>query len=185
MPDYLTPPEILAAVQRAIGPITLDPCAYEGAAYHVPALHRFTKKDDGLNLPWQGTVFMNPPYGSNNVMKWVQKLNMEFLEGRVDKAIALLPSSTDAEWWQIAAEWVAVCFVKGRLHFMDVANRKLGRAPFPIAIFLVNGHLKSFVKEFRPFGNIWVPGWHAIDYSILDREIQRGEIAGSDDSEPW
>lgn len=38
---------------------------------HVPAKRKFTKADDGLSQPWEGRVWMNPPY--SKVTPWVGK----------------------------------------------------------------------------------------------------------------
>lgn len=56
--DWLTPPEILAA----LGAFDLDPCASEHQPWKT-AEHQLTIHDDGLTKPWQGRVWCNPPYG--------------------------------------------------------------------------------------------------------------------------
>ena len=38
---------------------------------HVPAKRKFTKADDGLGQPWEGRVWMNPPY--SDVTPWVRR----------------------------------------------------------------------------------------------------------------
>lgn len=50
---------------------------------HVPAARKFTKADDGLTQPWEGRVWMNPPY--SQPARWVDRF-MEHGNG-----IALLP----------------------------------------------------------------------------------------------
>ncbi len=43
----------------------------EGVVY-IPTKHFYTQKDDGLNNPWTGFVWCNPPY--SNVEPWVNKM---------------------------------------------------------------------------------------------------------------
>lgn len=43
----------------------------EGVAY-IPTKRFYTQKDDGLNSPWIGFVWCNPPY--SNVEPWVNKM---------------------------------------------------------------------------------------------------------------
>jgi hypothetical protein len=38
---------------------------------HVPARRKYTKADDGLTAPWEGRVWMNPPYSKPR--PWVEK----------------------------------------------------------------------------------------------------------------
>ena len=56
---------------------------------HVPAARKFTKADDGLNQPWEGRVWMNPPYSKPKA--WADR----FIEHR--NGIALLPFS-QSQW---------------------------------------------------------------------------------------
>lgn len=59
---------------------------------HVPAKRKFTKADDGLSQPWEGRVWMNPPYSES--ARWVDRF-IEHAHG-----IALLPWAKSA--WCIA-----------------------------------------------------------------------------------
>jgi len=55
---WLTPPEII----EALGPFDLDPCAAPGQPW-ATAKHQYAPPQDGLELPWFGRVWVNPPYG--------------------------------------------------------------------------------------------------------------------------
>ena len=51
----------------------LDPCS-PGPGHWVPANKIYTKEDDGLTSPWEGSVFMNPPFGGRNGhIPWMKK----------------------------------------------------------------------------------------------------------------
>lgn len=64
---------------------------------HVPAKRKYTKADDGLTAPWEGRVWMNPPYSKPEI--WVSR----FIEHR--HGIALVPTS-NGRWfgrlWEVA-----------------------------------------------------------------------------------
>lgn len=66
--EWLTPPEIL----RALGPFDLDPCAPIVRPWPTADRH-FTIEDDGLAQPWDGFVWLNPPYG-RKTYRWLDKL---------------------------------------------------------------------------------------------------------------
>lgn len=68
----------------------LDPCSPETGAF-VPAKQKYSLPFDGLNAPWFGLVWMNPPFSKPSpwVEKWINHGN----------GIALLPLSGNAKWW--------------------------------------------------------------------------------------
>ncbi len=61
----------------------LDVAAPPGGIPWIPAHRHFTKEDDGLNQPWHGKVWMNPPF--SKMTPWA----LRFLEHR--NGVALLP----------------------------------------------------------------------------------------------
>lgn len=64
---WYTPPEILVAARRVLGPIDLDPASDEFGNRRVGAARIITAEEDGLATPWLlagqsvVTVWMNPP----------------------------------------------------------------------------------------------------------------------------
>lgn len=98
----------------------LDVCATpenaKCAAYYTPEM-------DGLNQPWYGRCWCNPPYG-RGIGKWIEKAHYS-------------PARTDTKWFHnyIVAPRHEIRFVCGRLKFGGAKNS----APFP-----------SMVVVFRP-----------------------------------
>ena len=130
--EWYTPTRLIDVLEQALGRFDLDPCAETDN----PQLARsrasicYSEKDNGLNKPWFGTVFVNPPYG-RGIAKWVEKCRTEYEDGRADSVIALLASRTDTAWWHEHIEGKAqTFFLRGRLKFGDGKNS----APFPSAI---------------------------------------------------
>jgi hypothetical protein len=88
--EWFTPPEYF----RALGLVfDLDPCS-PGPEHWVPARRIYTKTDDGLRQPWEGCVFMNPPFGGRRGhVPWLRKF---FAHGN---GIALVAARTSADWF--------------------------------------------------------------------------------------
>jgi hypothetical protein len=118
--DWYTPPEIFWGLGLNFD---LDPCS-PGKGHWVPAKRVFTKQDDGLNRPWRGLVFMNPPFGGRNGhVPWLRK----FIEHR--NGVAIVRAYTSAAWfheWAIRAD--VMCFPKGKTKFIR-PNGSIGRSP--------------------------------------------------------
>ena len=82
----------------------------------------------GLAVSWQGTCWMNPPYG-RQIEKWVQKAFESSMTGAT--VVCLLPSRTDTRWWHdYVMQAHEIRFIKGRLRF----GKTKTNAPFPSAI---------------------------------------------------
>jgi ParB-like chromosome segregation protein Spo0J len=149
--EWYTPELIVRAAVRVLGEIDLDPCSPPDPT--VPAKSHFTRADDGLSRPWTGRVFMNPPYG-REIQVWVAKLLTEYRKGNVTEAIALVPASTDTDWFN-ALQAYAVCFVFRRLKFSGKDN-----APFPSALIYMGKNVEQFAEAFLDTGDtriVYIP----------------------------
>jgi phage N-6-adenine-methyltransferase len=125
-----TPPALLEALHSAFGRFDLDPCAPRKSRTRVRARVHLTHEDDGLAVPWHGTVFVNPPYG-RTLAAWVAKCRREAEAGRARTVVALLPARPDTAYWHDhVAGRATVYFLRGRLRFGDGGNS----APFPSAL---------------------------------------------------
>ncbi len=72
----------------------------------------FTPEMDGLKQEWNGTCWMNPPYG-RGIGKWVKKAYESSLTGST--VVCLLPARTDTRWWHDYCMKGEIRLVKGRL----------------------------------------------------------------------
>lgn len=58
---------------EALGPFDLDPCTVSFRPFHTAKKHfEFDLGDNGLELPWSGDVWLNPPYGKQ-IMPFIDK----------------------------------------------------------------------------------------------------------------
>jgi hypothetical protein len=82
----------------------------------IPAKKHLTYLDNGLEAEWHGTVWMNPPYGTDTP-KWMERLAQR------GNGIALVFSRTDTNWFhQFTAKADAICFIKRRISFIPASQ---------------------------------------------------------------
>lgn len=155
--DFQTPPEFLHLVRLVFGgPIGLDPCTV--ASNPTRANNFYTPAENGLAHPWigLGPVFMNPPYG-REISAWTERLWVSVAGNGNEEALVLLPARTDTKWWhRDIASADAVCFLKGRVRFVDpVTGFQLpGAGKFPSAVPYWGPNAERFVEVFGPLG--WI-----------------------------
>lgn len=151
--EWKTPVELLEKVY-ALAPVDLDPCCSDK---HVRAdRHYIWPEADGLEKPWSGVVYMNPPYG-RQISAWCEKAADEAEDGAV--VVGLLPARVDTRWFQeqVFARARAIVFVKGRLTFEGAEHS----APFPSCLVLWGGDneiLGRFVDVLGPLGHCEILG---------------------------
>jgi phage N-6-adenine-methyltransferase len=116
--EWYTSDEILIPVRQVLGEIHLDPASCDAAQIMVRARTYFTITDDGLRHEWHGKVFLNPPYRTPDVARFIGKLFEEIDAKHTTQAILLVNAATETDWFQAAlARADAVCFPDGRVHF--------------------------------------------------------------------
>ena len=155
---WATPQAVLDRLYEVLDDgFDLDPCSPGRGISRVRARVHFDEADDGLALPWHGSVFMNPPYG-RGISKWVAKAANEVGEGRAEQVLGLVPARTDTAWWHSSvASRADVWLLKRRLAFGDGTTC----APFPSAMVLWGGDENVRVGICRAFPDAWnVPAGH-------------------------
>lgn len=151
--EWHTPAEIIALVRAVLGGIDLDPASNAAAQRIVRARRFYSKADNGLDQPWDGRVFLNPPY-SAVIAAFVGKLLHEYRANRITAAILLTNNSTDAKWFhQAMAAAEAVCFTLGRIAFCKW-NGERGAPPQGQALFYFGRDRSRFIQSFARLGSI-------------------------------
>lgn len=111
--EWFTPPHVFTALGVEFD---IDVCAPLGGVEWIPARRFFSAADDGLSQPWEGRVWMNPPYG-RALPTWTDRM-AQHAEG-----VALVFARTDTAWFHRAVETAsALCFIRGRLSFIGPAK---------------------------------------------------------------
>jgi hypothetical protein len=153
--EHYTPQYVLDAVIACMGAIDLDPCSNSREIPNVPAARHYTVQDNGLVQPWEGRVFLNPPFGYE-VERWFSKLYLERLEGRTLEAIILWKSATETAAWKTLTQLSCrVCFPSSRIRFVGPQGNESGPT-FSPALFYVGDGPVRFEDAFRQIGEIWV-----------------------------
>jgi len=119
--EWFTPPEYFQKIGLTFD---LDPCS-PGPGHWVPAKKIYTKADDGLRQQWDGTVFVNPPFGGRRgQVPWLRK----FLAH--GNGIALVAARTSADWFHevVVPARPLFCFPNGKTKFIR-PDGSIGKEP--------------------------------------------------------
>jgi hypothetical protein len=117
-----------------IGMSDLDQCGYktpDGAYVTRCASGAFTLRDreDGLQLPWEGSVYCNPPYDQN--AQWLHRCR-KYHEQTGEDVIVLLFNRSETQYFQLeVASATGLVLVSGRINFLDETGRLHGNSPGP------------------------------------------------------
>lgn len=117
--EWLTPPEII----RACGDFDLDPCAPINRPWPMAKKH-FTIEDNGFLQPWEGRVWLNPPYG-DQCWKWLDRLSQH------KNGVALIFARTgtlgfyDSVWCKAKG----LLFLRGRVRFYNNKGIRAKNSP--------------------------------------------------------
>jgi hypothetical protein len=105
--DFLTPPELV----EAMGRFDLDPCSSHRQTVPLASICYHYPEDNGLLLPWSGSVFVNPPF--SELQAWVNRF---ILHG---DGVMLVPARVEVSWfWKLWQNCEAIFFSKGPIKYI-------------------------------------------------------------------
>src|SRR5574343_381902 len=118
--EWYTPPWLFEALGLAFD---LDPCHPPVKLDWIPVKQTYSLPQDGLELPWNGTVWLNPPYGKNTG-RWLKRL------AKHRDGLTIVFSRTDTKWYhEHVATADAILFLKKRVQFCDASGKPAAGSP--------------------------------------------------------
>lgn len=152
--EWYTPADYISLARDVMGDIDLDPATSEIAQETVKASTYYTAETNGLDKPWAGRVWMNPPYASELIGRFVDKLISEL--PNIEQAIVLVNNATETEWFgKLVANASAVCFPHSRVKFY-MPDGKTGAPLQGQALLYFGKNENGFIEKFG------AKGWCAI-----------------------
>jgi hypothetical protein len=126
---WLTPAWII----ERIGLSDLDPCGYKlNGEFIVPCAEKsYTLEDneDGLSLPWEGSVYCNPPYTQNK--KWIEKCAQYHHETGNDVIVLIFNRSDTGYFQDLVRRSTGVVLIAGKLKYLNEQGEEEGFAQVP------------------------------------------------------
>ena len=155
--EWYTPEVFVIAARNVMGGIDTDPASSEIANKTVGAAVYHTEETDGRAQEWHGRVWMNPPYAQPLIGDFCTKLVAEIDAGRVEQACVLVNNATDTAWFHdLFSRCAAVCFVRGRIKFIDKQGNASGAPLQGQAISYFGELVDEFVDAFSTFGKVLI-----------------------------
>ena len=160
--DWYTPEHIIEAAELVFdGTIDLDPASCESANTIVQASKFYSVEDDGLEKPWCGNVWINPPY--DKVGPWVEKMIAEYETGNLKQGIMLVNANTETLWFRKLWPF-SICFIAGRLSFWNPDKSGSVSAPHGNAAIYLGSNPGGFAVAFRQLGTVYSVNAGAIEH---------------------
>lgn len=151
--EWYTPPQFIEAARGAMGSITLDPASSRLANKTVQAERFFSAADDGLTKTWSGNVWMNPPYAQPLIQRFADAVSDKYDAKEIKRACVLVNNATETGWFQrMLASSAAVCFIKGRVRFVDPQGNPSGAPLQGQAVLYLGDNAFRFARSFEDIG---------------------------------
>lgn len=151
--DFYTGTEIIACAHAALGAIDLDPASHAYANRVVGAQQFYTINDDGLKKPWQGRVWLNPPF--SQWQAWGPKILAEWASQRVAAMLVLCATRTlTAQYMKaIHRNCQAICILNRRFAFWG--GHATSSPDDGHAIFYFGREVSKFADAFESIGTVY------------------------------
>ena len=149
--EWYTPPAIVDAARDVMGGIDLDPATCAQAQAWIQADQFYTER--GLEQPWKGRLFVNPPYGrTGNKRRWSQHLIAAHDSGSVTAAVLVVTAAMNDLWFNPLLAY-PICFPKGRVKFISASPSKQSPGHSTAVVYLGKDE-QAFVDRFQVFGPV-------------------------------
>lgn len=154
--EWYTPPEYVDLARLVMGDIDLDPASNDLAQGWIKAATYYTVQDNGLYRPWQGRVWLNPPY-SSQVSKWIDKAISDYEAGNITQSILLVKPAVGSAWYQRLSGQFARCEPHKRIRFINAQGIAQSSPVHGNSFFYIGQDIHRFHEHFSTIGNIALP----------------------------
>lgn len=163
--EWLTPPAIIDAVG---GPqsFDLDPCAPINRPWPTAKEH-YTIVDNGLQKPWRGRVWFNPPYGGPKIVgPWMRRM----ADHGHGITLIFARTETDLFFETVWSKATSLLFLRGRLHFHHVDGKRAAANAGAPSVLIAYGDDDSRILQRCSLAGMFVP----LIYQDGGRRLPRG-----------
>jgi ParB-like chromosome segregation protein Spo0J len=154
--EWYTPAQYVDAARQLMGGIDVDPASNEHANKIVQATTYYDAETNGLDKPWVGRTWLNPPYGrdngGSNQEVWSHRLLEQYKSGITKEAVLLVNANTEAKWFQPFYDHL-ICFTNHRIKFYSTDGTPNQPTQGNALIYLGNNQ-DRFIEIFKQFGRI-------------------------------
>jgi phage N-6-adenine-methyltransferase len=155
--EWYTPAFYIAAAVQAMGAIDVDPASSAAANKTVRAKTFYSADNDGLTKTWTGNVWMNPPYATPLIGQFADAVSDKYDAKEIKRACVLVNNATETGWFQrMLTSASAVCFIKGRVRFMDPDGNPSGAPLQGQAVLYLGDDPYRFARCFGELGQVLV-----------------------------
>ena len=116
--EHYTPTGYVELARSVMGSIDLDPASNATAQQWIKADNYFTQAVNGLEQPWRGRLWLNPPYGKY-VTLWTDKAHISYTNGDISEAILLVRPAPASAWFMQLTAHYPKCETFRRIRFID------------------------------------------------------------------
>lgn len=153
--EWYSPRDVVEAARDVLGTIDLDPASCDVANTVIRASKIFTRQDNGLDQPWSGRVYLNPPYRQPEIEQFCEKFAQHAKAGEID-GIVLANNCTDTKWFNVlAGAATAFCFPSFRCRYWQ-PDRETSTALQGQVVVYAGSAPDTFCRRFAEIGLVLV-----------------------------
>ena len=153
--EWFTPQPYIDAARAVMGSIDCDPATTEEANGWINAEVFYTVDDSGLDIdsPWQGNVWLNPPYDHPIVDEFCQALIDKLASKETKQACIIVNNITEtAAGQRLLSTCSAVCFPQGRVKFYNPTKAPKNSPLQGQMVVYFGTNQNKFMDTFAEFG---------------------------------
>ncbi len=136
--EWLTP----RYITKDLGEFDTDPCVPVNMPWTTARI-MYNINNNGLLMPWDGRIWLNPPYGKD-IDAWMNKMALS------NNGLALVFARTETQWfhsfvWNVAR---GMFFFKRRIKFLDINGNESGNAGAPSILIAYGKSNNEILAEY-------------------------------------